>query len=165
MAKLSYVLLVSLLIFHCTSNAEDKYGEIIGRDKHFIAYSNGIVFDTKTNLEWVAGPDINAKWEEARRWVEKLDIDGGGWRMPTIMQLKTLYIKGYVDGNITPLFKTFVMMVWSGEFKKPYLADKKDELLFTRFFGFHFIVGKKMSFAYNDSAYGSRGFAVRSRKK
>ena len=49
----------------------------------FIANKNGIVWDTKTGLEWIAGPDRNTTWYEAKRWVENLNVAGGGWRMPT----------------------------------------------------------------------------------
>lgn len=52
------------------------------------------VKDTKTSLEWIAGPDRDTTWSEARFWVQNLSVDGGGWRMPTMNELKTLYQKG-----------------------------------------------------------------------
>jgi hypothetical protein len=57
----------------------------IGRDGRFIAYDNGTVLDTKTNLMWAAkdnGSDIN--WSNAKSYCE--NYRGGGykdWRMPT----------------------------------------------------------------------------------
>jgi len=62
----------------------------IARDGRFIAYETGLVKDTSTGLEWVAGPDKNTDWNEAKRWVARLNVDGGGWRMPTRAKQKFL---------------------------------------------------------------------------
>jgi len=65
----------------------------IGRDGRFIAYKNGTVLDTKTNLMWAAtdnGKEIN--WEDAKSYCES--YRGGGytdWRMPTQDELAGLY--------------------------------------------------------------------------
>ncbi|MEI7637743.1 MAG: caspase family protein [Syntrophus sp. (in: bacteria)] len=67
-----------------------------GRDGRFIAYSNGTVTDTRTNLMWAAkdnGSDIN--WANAKRYCE--NYRGGGytdWRMPTQDELAGLYDAG-----------------------------------------------------------------------
>jgi len=87
----------------------------IRRDGIYVAYANGIVRDTKTGLEWKAGPDWNTNWNDARSWVQSLNLDGGGWRMPTTDELKTLYKKGTGERNMTPLLKTSGWLVWSGE--------------------------------------------------
>ena len=64
-----------------------------GRDGPFIAYGNGTVLDTKTNLMWAAqdnGHTIN--WSDAKRYCE--NYRGGGyadWRMPTFDELTGLY--------------------------------------------------------------------------
>jgi len=64
-----------------------------GRDGRFIAYDNGTVQDTRTNLMWAAkdnGSDIN--WANAKSYCEK--YRGGGytdWRMPTQDELAGLY--------------------------------------------------------------------------
>jgi len=89
----------------------------IGSDGHYIAYANGIVRDTKTGLDWIAGPDKETDWFEAKQWVENLTVAGGGWRMPTLNELKTLYQKGLGTRNMTPLLKTIGWWVWSGETK------------------------------------------------
>ena len=69
-----------------TSNA-------IKRDGIYVAYANGIVKDTRTALEWKVGPDRDTVWDEARSWVQNLNLDGGGWRMPTMDELAGLYKK------------------------------------------------------------------------
>ena len=92
---------------------------VIKRDGVYVAYSNGIVKDTNTGLEWKAGPDRNTDWNEARTWVKSLNLDGGGgWRMPTMDELEGLYNKGMGPHNITPLLKATsnkYLWVWSGE--------------------------------------------------
>ncbi|MEI7639752.1 MAG: DUF1566 domain-containing protein, partial [Syntrophus sp. (in: bacteria)] len=64
-----------------------------GRDGRFIAYSNGTVLDTRTNLMWASkdnGNNIN--WANAKSYCE--NYRGGGytdWRMPTQDELAGLY--------------------------------------------------------------------------
>lgn len=84
-------------------------------DGRFIAGDNGAVADTKTSLEWFVGPDRNTTWDEANHWVESLSVDGGGWRMPTREDLKTLYADGAGTRNMSPLFKTTGGFVWTCE--------------------------------------------------
>jgi len=76
----------------------------IGRDGTFVKYTNGMIYDEKTNLEWYAGSDRNITWNEAKRWTESLNVDGGGWRMPTKKELKTLYKRWVRENNINSLF-------------------------------------------------------------
>lgn len=89
----------------------------IGNDGDCIAYACGVVWDTKAGLEWVAGPDKDTDWDGAKRWVDNLTVAGGGWRMPTIDELKTLYEKDRGIRNITPLLKTAGWAVWSGDIR------------------------------------------------
>jgi len=64
-----------------------------GKDGRFIAYDNGTVLDTRTNLMWAAkdnGSDIN--WVNAKPYCD--NYRGGGytdWRMPTQDELAGLY--------------------------------------------------------------------------
>jgi hypothetical protein len=66
------------------------------RDGRFIAYDNGTVLDTRTNLMWAAkdnGSNIN--WANAKSYCE--NYRGGGfsdWRLPTQDELAELYDKG-----------------------------------------------------------------------
>jgi hypothetical protein len=67
-----------------------------GRDGRFIAYNNGTVLDTKTNLMWAAKDNGGStNWAEAKSYCE--NYRGGGytdWRMPNQDELARLY-----DGN------------------------------------------------------------------
>ena len=66
----------------------------IKRDSRFIAYDNGTVLDTRTNLMWAAkdnGKDSN--WYDAKQYCE--NYRGGGytdWRLPTGDELAGLYV-------------------------------------------------------------------------
>ncbi len=68
----------------------------IRRDGRFIAYDNGTVLDTNTNLMWAAkdnGSNIN--WANAKSYCE--NYRGGGysdWRMPTQDELAGLHDRG-----------------------------------------------------------------------
>jgi hypothetical protein len=71
-----------------TSNTGEKT-----RDGRFIAYDNGTVLDTKTNLMWAAKDNGSAiNWSNAKSYCE--NYRGGGytdWRMPTLDELAGLY--------------------------------------------------------------------------
>jgi hypothetical protein len=148
------ITLVSLFVvlFLCLSFTIAAEKEV-GRDGVYVAYANGIVKDTKTGLEWKAGPDKDTNWDQARSWVQSLNLDGGGWRMPTTDELKTLYKQGAGERNMTPLLKTTGWYVWSSETKGSSKA---------RGFGFSF--GHGDSYWCNRSDSGNdRAIAVRSR--
>jgi hypothetical protein len=67
----------------------------LGRDGRFIAYENGTVLDTVTNLMWVArDSDEDIDWYNAKSYCD--NYRGGGytdWRLPTQSELKGLYDK------------------------------------------------------------------------
>ena len=69
--------------------------------------------NTTPGLEWIAGPDRDTTWDQARNWIQSLANDGSGWRMPTIQELKTLYQKG----DIFLLSNTTGRWVWSASTK------------------------------------------------
>jgi hypothetical protein len=124
----------------------------VDRNGTLITYATGVVFDKNTGLEWFAGPDRGTNWEEVKSWVERLDVAGGGWRMPTRKELKTLYKKGAGTRNMTPLLKTTGWSVWSGE-----TADQLSA------WAFYFRYGKDRWCSRDYSYQEPRGFAVRSR--
>ena len=169
MLRKAFLLLLVFILIPCISYAETidaqiksvdngvkttkqaKDGNIIGRDGDFILDRTGIVFDKKANLEWYAGPDVYKKWNKAKKWAENLTVAGGGWRMPTRKELKTLYKQGTGERNMTPLLKTTGWWVWSGETRG----------LSAWYFRFFFGVERRY---YRDYSDNGRGFAVRSRR-
>jgi Protein of unknown function (DUF1566). len=124
------VVVLLVVIFICCSRpytAEHATTVETARDGRFIAYDNGTVLDTKTNLMWAArdnGSIIN--WADAKYYCEK--YRGGGytdWRMPTRDELAGLYdeAKTYKsdcgkDGNdvhLTELIHLRCGWVWASE--------------------------------------------------
>jgi hypothetical protein len=137
---------VLLLLFVADGSAK--------QEKRFILLtSTGIVSDSKTGLEWKVGPDKDTNWDQARAWVQNLKLDGGGWRMPTLDELKGLYIKGASPLNMSPLLKTTGWQVWSDKLKDPLFA-----------WGFYYVCGGK-GWDGRKFPYDFRAFAVRSPKR
>ena len=58
-------ILIGMLICFSFSDAADKE-KIIAKDSQYVSYENGIVYDEKTNIEWLAGPDKFVTWDEAK---------------------------------------------------------------------------------------------------
>ena len=131
------------------------------------ALESAIYYDNNTGLEWLAGPDKATNWYDAKKWVESLTaVAGGGWRMPTMKELRTLWQKRE-KCHIRPFLKTTGCWVWSGETKGSSLAWGYD---------YHFEPGGSILSGSSSSDSGpvtlnrdssteyTRGFAVRSRK-
>jgi hypothetical protein len=94
--------------------------KVIARDGSFIAYDDGTVLDTRTNLMWAAkdnGSNIN--WNDAKRFCEK--YRGGGyadWRMPTLDELANLYDKSKKNRHghhVTDLIEITDRCPWASE--------------------------------------------------
>ena len=88
------VVVLSIVIFtSCSTMPYTAERATIARDSRFIAYDNGTVLDTKTNLMWAVrdnGRMIN--WADAKYYCE--NYRGGDykdWRMPTQYELAGLY--------------------------------------------------------------------------
>ena len=152
MMKSIISLILAVFFFISAAPVPAKEMSKQGQDDNYISYDNGIVYDEKTNLEWIVGPDKDISWDNAKKWAEDLSVEGGGWRLPTIEELQTLYIKGSGESNMTPLLKMTGGSVWSGE--------TQGELKAWRF---SFIEGHQEWVQRSHSFY-DRTFAVRVRK-
>ncbi len=113
-------IMVAAIISGLFTTAKYSNAVEIGKDSRFIAYDNGTVLDTKTNLLWAAkdnGSNIN--WNDAKSYCE--NYRGGGytdWRMPTKFELKDLYddsIFGKNGYHLTKLINLTGSFVWSSE--------------------------------------------------
>jgi uncharacterized caspase-like protein len=90
----------------------------IGRDERFIAYSDGTVLDTLTNLMWAARDNgYNTNWKTAKSYCES--YRGGGytdWRMPTMAEMLKLNYRSSIKGNVvnrlTPLITSSSCHFW-----------------------------------------------------
>jgi hypothetical protein len=97
------------------------------RDGRFIAYDNGTVLDTSTNLMWAAkdnGEDVI--WSIAKYYCESFKGAGySDWRMPKLDELWGLYdrYKTYRsacghDVHLTELIQLSCTLMWTAETKK-----------------------------------------------
>ena len=59
----------------------------------FTKADDGVITDSLTGLDWYVGPNADNNWHEAKAWVEGLTVAGGGWRLPTMAELKAIYQK------------------------------------------------------------------------
>ena len=131
-----------------TTNAVEKSSS----DGRYTKDAQGVITDSRTGLQWYAGPDKNINWHDAKKWVEGLTVDGGGWRMPSRSELKGLYQKGKGSRNMDPIFKTSGWWVWSGDTRGSSYA-----------WYFYFSIGGE-HWDDRDEGYDSRVFAARSRR-
>jgi serine/threonine-protein kinase len=59
----------------------------------------GSIHDSASDLEWFVGPDRNTSWDEASAWTGSLAACGGGWRMPSVEELRSLYDPRHTAGT------------------------------------------------------------------
>lgn len=65
--------------------------------------SNGVVLDTKTLLRWEqAAPKSPVPWTTARDYCAMLNLDGGGWRLPSMKELQTIVDRSDISPTIDP---------------------------------------------------------------
>ncbi len=149
--------LITALCSICFLSGPALASQEIGRDGHFIAYDNGVVYDEVSNLEWIAGPDQPTNWDQARSWVESLNSEDDQWRMPTSNELHGLYKRNAGSRNRTSLLRTTGWWGWSGETSEASGVWSARAFFFKRGYA---------TWLNRDSVYYSvgRGFAVRSRK-
>ena len=113
---------------------------------------DGVILDSVTGLEWYINPNRDNTWHEAKAWADGLAVAGGGWRLPTLAELKAQYRKGASAVNMDPLFQLPGAYVWSGDLKDPQFA-----------WGFAFYSGLE-GFHSVKYGFGRVALAVRSRK-
>jgi hypothetical protein len=116
----------------------------------FMVSSEGVIADSKTGLEWIVGPDRDANYAQAEQWVANCKVMGGGWRMPTRQELRTIYQQGVGERNMDSAFKTTGYYVW---------AELRDS---SSAWDFNFDNGHEY-WRDRDNSHNTRGFGVRSR--
>jgi hypothetical protein len=108
----------AVLISQTTVSEPEKQTD---KDDRFIAYSDGTVLDTKTNLMW-AGSDAGGEsfnHSDAESYCE--GYRGGGhtdWRMPTLNELVALYNKNVRNEHgyhITKLIDVLADHIWADQ--------------------------------------------------
>ena len=149
-SRLGFMVLILSLVWGCAKGQTMTEANPV--QPRFTKASNGVITDHLTGLEWYVKPNADINWYEAKAWVDGLTVAGGGWRMPTIPELKGIYQKGASRANMDPLFEPKSAWVWSGQ---------KDDA--RTMFGFAFYSGLVNSHSMH-YGYGRMAFAVRSHK-
>lgn len=133
--------------------------------KRYTVMSCGSINDTRSNLEWFVGPDRNTTWYDAQQWASGLQACGGGWRMPTLDEIRTLYDSGsyagtgyYTRGQYWPAHMDAVFngigggsWIWSDQ-----QAGEGNAL------SFNMNQGKVVEYSAMNTTFSTRAFAVRS---
>jgi len=88
------------------------YDLATGATTRFSVSPKGVITDAKTSLQWVVGPNTDTNYSQAEQWVTACKVAGGGWRMPTKVELGTLYQQGVGERNMDPVFNTTGWYVW-----------------------------------------------------
>lgn len=72
---------------------------------------DGIIFDSRSGLQWLPALEPTMNWFEAARRVAGLS---SGWRLPTRSELRSIYDESY-EGHADPLFLIERDWVWASE--------------------------------------------------
>jgi hypothetical protein len=126
--------------------------EIVARDGRYVAFANRVICDCFSGLEWLPGPDADMSWEQGCRWVQDLTTGGGGWRLPTLNELRGLFKMNKNRDNLSPLFKMNMTDIWS--------CETEDE---SSAWGFNFLPGNQF-WTYKTLSRRFRVLAVRPKK-
>lgn len=79
---------------------------------------DGVITDPRTNLEWATDPGRIMTWDEANQYAQGLSLAGGGWRLPSLEELRTLYDMS-CDGHIIhSAFNLGDCWVWSSQLRE-----------------------------------------------
>ncbi|MDP2167921.1 MAG: DUF1566 domain-containing protein [Thermodesulfovibrionales bacterium] len=77
--------------------------------------NDGVITDSRTGLEWAPAPNKAMNWDEANQYVQSLSLAGGGWRLPTRVELRGLYRSGKTGCGIGREFLNEGSAAWSSE--------------------------------------------------
>jgi len=119
LGAIAVIMMVAILIGTFITAKRATAGEM-GRDGRFIAYDNGTVLDTSSNLMWAAkdnGSDMN--WTNAKSYCRNYRAGGyKNWRMPTQVELADLYdgaAKGQNGYHLTTLITLTACCPWASD--------------------------------------------------
>jgi hypothetical protein len=151
---LGLIFLFVIILVACTAGKQSAIEVKNATSKTRFAVSpDGVISDAGTGLEWITGPDQDSTYQSATIWVTNCKVAGGGWRMPTVQELKTLYLPGVGQNNMDPAFKTTGSLVWA----EPFAASSMCR--------FDFSEGNEKPLVIVIPAYQARVLGVRSRQQ
>lgn len=83
-------------------------------DETRFTIKDGVIDDSETGLQWVPARDWEMTHYEAEKYVSSLSLAGGGWRLPTRAELRSIY-DASKPGLVDPKFKVGGKLVWTSE--------------------------------------------------
>lgn len=75
---------------------------------------DGIIYDSQLGLQWAPAPGRAMNHYEAEKYVGDLKLAGGGWRLPTKEELKSLYDPSEHSG-VDSRFNIGESWIWTSE--------------------------------------------------
>ena len=80
-----------------------------------------VIEDLRLDLQWAPANGQSMNHYDAEKYAQNLSLAGGGWRLPTKAELKSLYDTSK-PGNADPVFNINRNWVWTSELKDSSLA-------------------------------------------
>jgi len=85
----------------------------------FEVSSDGVIKDTRTGFEWAPVPLITVNYDRAASYAKSLELAGGGWRLPTVDELRDLYDSANDGCGLDWAFENRYPKAWSSDPKSP----------------------------------------------
>ncbi|MHB8137957.1 MAG: tetratricopeptide repeat protein [Smithellaceae bacterium] len=99
-------------IYKLEYRAEEK--EQLRKERGRFSLEDGVIYDSQLGLEWAPSDGQVLNHYQAEGYARALSLAGGGWRLPTREELKSLYDKSK-PGNVDPIFGVGDKWVWTSE--------------------------------------------------
>ena len=113
--RLGLMALILVMVWGCST--AQTLPEVNPVQPRFTKAGDGVITDHLTGLDWYVNPNPDQKFREAKAWAEGLTVAGGGWRLPTMAELKAIYQKDASAYHMDPLFQVKGAWVWSSELR------------------------------------------------
>ena len=93
---------------------QEKLKKDLRKERGRFSLEDGVIYDSQLGLEWAPSNGQVLNHYQAEGYARDLSLAGGGWRLPTREELKSLYDKTK-PGNVDPVFGVGNMGVWTSE--------------------------------------------------
>jgi len=80
---------------------------------------DGVIQDQRTGLEWAPVALMTINYDGAVAYAKSLRLSGGGWRLPTVDELKDLYESGQRGCGLDSAFENPRPKAWSSDPRNP----------------------------------------------